>query len=219
MSDFIPSPDTAFSAFANALVTTLKVDPTSYGLTTEEITELDNELTAWDTSFDTLYQARDAARAATVDKDARREALEAKIRVINKQVQADPSVTNTQRADAGLPVYSTTRNPVAVPTTAPMVHLEAANVQQHVFRFTSAVDAHANVRPTGVKSIQLFGAFDTAPVSDSDFELLGSTTRMNATLNFPISDAGKSIWYRFRYLNTKDQPGPWTTTLAATILK
>ncbi len=140
-------------------------------------------------------------------------------RVINKQVQADPSVTNTQRADAGLPVYSTTRNPVPVPTTAPMVHLEAANVQQHVFRFTSAVDAHANVRSTGVKSIQIFGAFDTAPVSDSDFELLGSTTRMNATLNFPISDAGKSIWYRFRYLNTKDQPGPWTTTLAAIILK
>ena len=28
--------------------------------------------------------------------------------------------------------------------------------------------APANVRPTGVKSIQIFGAFDTAPVTDSD---------------------------------------------------
>ena len=77
-----------------------------------------------------------------------------------------------------------------------MVHLEAANVQQHVFRFTSAVDAHANVYPKGVKSIQIFGAFDTAPATDSYFELPGSTTRMKATLNFPISDAGKSIWCR-----------------------
>ena len=46
--------------------------------------------------------------------------------------------------------------------------LRRPKFDKHVFRFTSAVDAHANVRPTGVKSIQIFGAFDNAPVSPNN---------------------------------------------------
>ena len=109
-NSYIPGRDGDFNAFSNALDTTLAADPAKYGLTAEDITELQDKLNQWNNRYSQMVQAKDNAKASVVGKANSRKELTAVIRDLVRQIQADPSVSDEAIADAGLPVHSTSRN-------------------------------------------------------------------------------------------------------------
>ena len=36
---------------------------------------------------------------------------------------------------------------------------------------------------------------------------------------FSAPEAGKSVWYRFRYINTRGEAGPWSMVYTSTVTK
>ena len=64
VNDFIPRPDGQFTGWAQNLVNVVSANPKKYGLTTEDVAELESSVTAWESKFGNSIEQRDAAKAA-----------------------------------------------------------------------------------------------------------------------------------------------------------
>ena len=216
----MPSADGDFSAFANNVVTTVSADPATYGLTPEAIAELTEKVNAWDASYAEKVSQQESAKAATISKDqARYEAAEV-IRALNKQIQGDRKVSDAKKADAGFPVYKSTKTPKPIPTKAPIAKIEACAVREHFLRFSDSIDPHSRMRPDGVTGVEIWvycGA--EVPVDDDQYQMYATSTRMNATVNFNADQAGKTAYYHFRFVNSRGQVGPWSMVYSSTVVK
>lgn len=217
---FIPGSDSQFSTFAQTLTSVIKTDPSVYGIDAAKLTELENGLAAWDGSVSDQALKREASKAATVTKDEERKNLESLIRELNSQIQADPNVPESAIADAGLPVHSTSRTPAPVPTTAPLASIQSCNIQENYIRFSDSQNIQSRVRPRGVMGVEIWMyCGDEAPTDNGQFQMYTLTTRMSATVAFDGTQAGKGVWYRFRYVNTRGDVGPWSMTYTSTVVK
>lgn len=182
------------------------------------VAELTASFNKWDTSYTGSIQQRDAARAAVVSKDENRNGLEEMIRTIARQIQADPNVTDAEKAAAGLPVHSTARTPVAVPTTAPSAVIDRTQVQEHTIRLFDDANPHRRSRPKGVMLCEIIGFVGNVHPTEDQFRPFGLATRLTKVVSFSASDSGKTAWYRFRWVNRRGEEGPWSETFTAPIL-
>ncbi len=82
MPTYIPSSDAEFRAWAQNLVTMVAANPAVYGVKPETVTELQNEETTFDASFNGAIQQRDAAKGATTLKNESRRQFEELIRTV-----------------------------------------------------------------------------------------------------------------------------------------
>ena len=217
-TSFVPGPDAEFSVFANGFATTLAANPSAYKLSPEAVTELQNKVSAWDTSFTALHQKRDAAKAATSEKVLRREGAEELIRTLAKLIQADPEIPEPLKVDAGLPEHSKTRTPSTAPVSAPASEIEACNVMRHSIRFIDTDNTLSGARPKGVLGIEIYRFVgNEAPVSYEQYSMYGIVTRMRARVDFTQDDIGMYAYYRFRYVNRVGEVGPWSMPTEAMV--
>lgn len=219
-TDYIPGNDAEFTMWSTAFVNSVKVAQEAYNLTEDEVTALETSANAWESSYTDMFSKRDAARAATVGKDNMRETFEGLLRSISQKIQSDPNVSEELKVDAGLPHRSSSRSPVPVPTSTPIAEIEACNIQEHRLMFTDSLEVHRRRRPHGVFGVEIYAFVgDSAPTSNDQFEMKATVTRMKATFNFTNEQAGKVCYYRFRYINTRGEVGPWSMIYNASILK
>ena len=219
-NSFIPTRDADFDMWANTFVDTVKANADNYGLTPDEIKDLEGGVAGWDTKFSDMFAKREAAKAATVGKDEMRKSFEETLRNISRQIQADPNVSNEMKADAGLPIHSTSRTPVTAPDSAPTAEIDACNIQEHQLKFFDTNNTFRRSRPRGVFGVEIFRFVgNEAPLSDEQYQMVGTVTRMNATVTFGSQQAGQTAWYRFRYINTRGEVGPWSMVYNATVMK
>ena len=215
---FIPARDGEFDLWARTFTATVKANAAGYGLSAEDITVLQTKTADWETRYSEMFQKREASKAATVRKDDTRGSYEEFLRNLARQIQADPNVDNGMKTDAGLPVRSTARQPAPVPDSAPTVEIETSNVQEHKIRFFDTNNTFRRSRPRGVFGVEIYRYIgDAAPLNDEQYSMYGIMTRMNATIQFSGEDVGKHAWYRFRYVNTRGENGPWTLRYEAMI--
>ena len=217
-SSFIPPRDAEFNAFANNFAAAVEAKPESYGLTAADAALLKTEIETWDSSYAGMIQKRDQAKSATEAKDAARTKVEALIRTYSKQIQADPDVGNTEKLDAGLPIHSNTRSPKPSPTTAPYAVIESTNVREHTIRMTDPSQPTRRSRPDNVKAIEILCFIgEEHPSNINQFHTIGLSSRMKFTHAFPMDDAGKTVWYLFRYVGTRNEFGPESSQYSAII--
>ena len=50
----------------------------------------------------------------------------------------------------------------------------------------------------------------TAPTNPETMAFLAIETHAPYRADFDALDAGKNVWFAFRWWNTKGQPGPWS---------
>lgn len=218
--DYVPENDAQFSVWADSFVATVETNEAGYGLTTDDVAELKALEADWDGKFAELISTRDAAKSATVEKDESRSAYETKIRQLAQKIQNDPAVSEGLKVDAGLPAYSKTRTPVPVPTTSPIAEIDASQIREHFIRFTDSASPNARIRPRGVMGVEVSVAVgNTAPTEDDQFNVYAMSTRMSTKVAFTADQAGQTAWYRFRYINTRGEFGPFSMVYNATVLK
>lgn len=215
--DFVPSSDAEFFQWAQQLVSTVAKDPAAYGIAADELTDVQGKETTFDTSYVGMIEQRDAAKAATSQKNEARKTFEESIRVLAKQIQSNPNVDVQQKLAAGLPAHDNKPTPRTIPTNSPDVLINA-NRLRHEFRFSDPDFPSRGSRPSGVISIEI-SAFigEEAPTDVEQFHSLGVSTRMKHSIDFPVSDGGKGIWYRFRWIGTRGELGTWSALHEAKI--
>ena len=216
---YIPRADAEFYVWAANLVNKVAANPAGYGLKPETVTNLQSSESSFDNSFNGSIQLRDAARAAVNQKIQNRKSFEEMIRMVARQIQANPEVSDTEKLEAGLPIHDNQPSPIPLPTSAPTA-LITASYLRNVIRFADSSNPSRGYRPRGVMGIEIIAHIGTsAPTAMNEYEPMGVSSRMKHDIEFSVADGGKSIWYRFRWIGTSGKLGIWSNNFEATIWK
>ena len=207
--DFIPKDQAAFDEWAWVFKEYVMANSAALGLTVAQKTEIANAVITLRGSYTDKMQQENIYRGA-VEKDKEdREITVQCLRKYSRHLQGRAETTDTQREGLGIPVHDKQPTPVGVPTIAPELWIDFSQRLRHTIHAgTNPQNEHLNKKPKGVGSIELRNKVDSAPTGPDDMQIVIVMTSSPAILDCS-GQAGKTVYYVARYLNTKGQPGPW----------
>jgi hypothetical protein len=157
-------------------------------------------------------------KAAIQAKNDARTALETAIRqAVKEYLTNNHTVTNQDRDVLGLPVHDTKPTPAPLPTDMPVGEVDTAKHQQHLIH-VKAGSLTGKSKPPKVHGFEVWRKVGGAPpASDTEWVYVNFSGRSPMLINYPLTEVGLTVYYRFRWVNSRNQPGPWSETVSAVI--
>lgn len=220
MADYIPAPDDEFDTYArDQFGPYANANTAPLGIPVAEMTALNAAIDAWGYSWTGFTNAEAAFRAATDDKGLKRQTLENIIRDIAQGVQLRPAVTDAQKAALGITVRKTTKTPVAVPTTVPILpRIDTSTRAILRLFFADSTTPDSKAKPAGVQGAEIREQIGgPAPTNPETMAFLAIDTRSPYRADFEQTDVGKTVYFALRWVNTRGQSGPWSQIFSAVI--
>lgn len=216
MADYIPRERAARFQWLGTFRTDLASNAVALGFTPADVIATDDLWMPYSDAFNALPPTENAYNAAVTVLNEEEETFIAHVRGMVAEIQTNPDVTDAQRTAAGLPIRKTTRTAAAVPTTRPVAEVDTSQRLQHTvsFRNEGATD---RAKPEGVRGCEIWCVIGPAPASVADARYLATDTASPYLATFDAADAGKTVHYFLRWVNTRSEAGPWSETVAATI--
>ncbi|MDR1866576.1 MAG: hypothetical protein LBR08_13535 [Bacteroidales bacterium] len=216
-SDYIPSRDGDFLEWVKHLFTYVQEHAAEWGLDPMELSNLVLMVSSYETVYN-RYKDPNRGSADVLAKNEARDALkDATRQYVREHLEYSSRVSDEERRHAGLPVHDRKPTPSPPITDRPVAEVDFSAHQRHsihvkVGKLTGrSKPAHAS----GFEGWRKTGG--DAPASDSDWSYAGFSSRSPLVLDYPQTDVGKTVYYRFRWMNTRNQPGPWSETVSAVI--
>lgn len=208
MANYLPTTESALSAFCANLSSKLSDAPTDYGQTVESAA-----------AYAAVYDTFAAAYAIATDPDTRtspavqtkntaKRALIAATRPLVQTLQNWPGMTNSKREQLEIPLRDTEPTPIPMPGEMP--RLEVMSVAGRLFEI-QLMDEKGDKRwPAGVRAANLFSHVGPNPPGDlTQWKFEGGVTRLNPQVIVPESVApGTEVYFTALWVNPRLQPGP-----------
>jgi hypothetical protein len=208
-SDYIPSADGAFLAWAQNLIAYVTLHFAEWNIPTPQ-TVLTPLLTAFEAAFQ-ANQNPNRGKLDTQKKNETRKSLEKELRAYNKAyLLYNPAVTNDDRTAMGLPIYTGGRSPVQAPTTSPQLLPDTAT-RRIIKVYYKDEGASRRGKPAGVKGIEIKWAKLKEPPHDMA-ELINSSfdTRAPLELAFEEHERGEKVYMCGSWeIQREGEKGPW----------
>jgi len=216
--DYIPKADPEFNDWAKIYAEYININHLALGLTAAQNTDLQALFTAWKTDYDAHIAEQATASSFVEKKDDSRKFLEDKIREFTNLMQASSAVTDEQKAALQITIRKTTKTPTAVPSTRPVGIVDNRNRLEHKIKFFDEETPNSIKKPDGVRACEIWHKIDgPPPVDESEVTYVASDTRTPYIVHFEGTDAGKMAHYMLRWVNTRNEHGPWSETISVTI--
>lgn len=106
--------------------------------------------------------------------------------------------------------------PPPSPPPAPSPRWTPPGDLQHTLSFRNE-GAADRAKPEGVRGCEIWCVTGPGPASVADARYLATDTASPYLATFDAADAGKTVHYFFRWVNARNESGPWSATVAATI--
>jgi hypothetical protein len=220
MPDYIPSSDAEFSIWMKNYSTKLNTLKGSLNLNGQSLTDLGSLQSAYDADLQKVNEARASMASAAQAKDKSRQLLEESVRQLTRELQVNTALTDADKADLQITVTDQTRTPAAVPQSRPVAQVDTSKPQQHTISWVDEATPTSKAKPEGVYGCELRCQIGGAePVNPDDMKFLAIDTRSPYVAHYDGADAGKTIYYRLRWVNTRNEHGPWSDIYSATITK
>jgi hypothetical protein len=217
---YIPSRDSEFKLWSATLVTGIGSNPTGYGVSAGKMTALGDAQAKFDDDLNAHLAAQAAAKTATQTKRQSRSDFVDLIREVVKGIQANPAVTDAMKTAIGITVPDDHRTPAPVPTTHPIPQIEDIEPLTHDVRYADSASG-TRAKPDGVRAAEVWMTILPAgapiPTDPTGFELVDINSNGKFVQNFDAADATKTAAYRLRWLNSRNERGPWGPVVTATI--
>lgn len=216
-ADWINTTDAGLLTQSADFSSKITATPTAFGLTAADATALAGDVTAYTAAYNAAVDPATRTKSTIVAKDAAKILLEARMRGFGRIIQADPSVTNAQRADLGLTIRATHPAPVPPPATRPIASVISIYQRTVKVRLVDETTPTSRAKPAGVSEAEVFthvGA--TAPASMDDWTYQGQASKTTFDITFPDSVAsGSKVWIAARWCNRKGEHGNTSEPVAA----
>ena len=172
-----------------------------------------NSLQAPFNEFEAAYNAAQNPNRGKVDVLRKNKAHKSLEKLLRQYAKAylfyNPAVSDTDRSEIGLPVYSEKRTRVPVPTTVPQLFIDTATPRRVVIDYKDKGSARRG-KPANVHGIEVRWAIleqppaDLAELTHSSFD-----TKPPLTLEFAESERGKRLYLCGRWeIGREGEKGP-----------
>lgn len=165
--------------------------------------------------------AQDAARAATLNKNALRDAAITLSRTLAQKLQHGLTMTNADRAAAGLTVPDTLRTPTdpdaVCQISPPLLLLDFGRRRQVTIHWgPNPGNEHENARPAATVGCQIHVARGGEPEDETGWKDLGIDTE-SPCLHHIEEETPTTFVYRARYLGKNLKYGPFGDPVSCTV--
>jgi phage gpG-like protein len=206
--DFIPHPDQDFLTWAKNLGAYVASHLTAFGIDPELLTPLQVKLSA----FETALIAAENPNHGKVDTFAKNEAKTGAVAAFRPFIKAylayNPRVSDVDRENMGLPVYSSARTPIPPPSTKPELLLDSSMIRQVIVHYKDFGSEHSG-KPHGVHGVELrWALLEIPPENVEDLPHSEFDTATPYTFVFEEAQRGKTLYICPRWENNKGEKGP-----------
>ena len=138
---------------------------------------------------------------------------------MTQRCQTAPAMTDEWRVEAGLTVRETSRTRAGAPTSRPVGVVDTRQRRQHTITWTDEATPHTRAKPAGVRGCEIWVAIDDQPPTSKHQMTFLALDTASPYLNVfeDGTQFGKIAHYMLRWVNSRNEPGPWSETVSATI--
>jgi hypothetical protein len=219
MPDYIPRPDAQFNDWQVNFTDYLSANAAALGVGETEIKELLAQRAEWEDTYRQCLSAQAAATSAREAKDTSRNDWQGTIRSLAQRLQASKTTTDAQRAALGITVPDRISTPAGAPTSRPSARIENRGGLRHTVNFVDENTPTRTAKPAGVMGAEIWVYLGDAPPADSQqMHFLGLDTSTPYEAKFEAADAGKTAYYRLRWVNRQGEAGDWGAIANAVVM-
>ena len=219
MADYIPQNDADFNLWQTNLVSITEGSAEPWGIPEESMIPLKALQGNWEECFAIASNKQNRTSADVQAKEDARKAYEKDLRSFVAQwLSYNTRVSNSDRERMGLTVKSGGRTPVPRPTTFPAGTIDFSVRLQHSIHYFDEASPRSKAKPAGVHGCEIWMKVGgSAPVEASELTYLTTDTRTPYIVTFEGADAGKTVYYWMRWVNTRSEHGPWSSAISAMV--
>ena len=218
-SSYIPAKDTDFSLWLLNFSAVASDTPAVYGLTSAEQSAVSAAASHFQTRLAIATDPYTRTSVAVAEKDVARANAEAIVRPIAARISVSATITDPQKVAIGVTVRAQSAGPIPPPTDSPALALYSLATGTGKFGY-SVAGSIGKSKPYGVVGVEIWQHVSSSghTTNPSDAVYVGSFTKTPFRLNFPGTDAGKSLSLFARFTTRSGpggavQRGPWSEPL------
>ncbi|NOG39213.1 MAG: hypothetical protein HND43_07450, partial [Armatimonadetes bacterium] len=128
------------------------------------------------------------------------------------------SVDDAERAAMQITIPDTIPTPVDAPTTRPVLSADTSQRLRITVGFADEGTPTSRAKPPGVTGCEIWVKLGGAPPTDlSECQFLATDSRTPYTANFDGSEANQTAHFIGRWMSTRNEAGPLSETVSATV--
>lgn len=215
---YIPTTDAGVRDWLNNFSTLITATPTAFGLTSSDALAIATVASNYNAAYLAAVNPSTRTRATVAAKDAQKAAALFVCRPYAMRINANNTVTNSQREALGITVRDTTPTRLPAPTTHPLLECVSSSPNEQLVRFSDELTPASRSKPFPATALLLFRSIGTAPGSDPNAAAyVGSFTKNPLLVPTNNDDVGKIATYFGRWVNRKGQVGPFSAAASLAI--
>lgn len=220
MADYIPQNDAEFNLWQANMLEIVGANLGNWVISPDDFNTLSGLQEGWAIAFAKASNKQNRTSADVQAKgDARVSYLKELWGFVAQLLANNSKVSNSDRDRMGLTVKSGTRTPVPAPITLPVGNIDFSIRLQHTINYSDEATPRSKAKPAGVHGCEIWMKIDgNAPMDDSEQSYVATDTSSPYTVKFEGKYVGKMVWYWLRWVNTRGEHGPWSSTVSAMVV-
>ena len=172
--------------------------------------------TSWNNSYPFCQNPDTKTKTLVDNKNKADEAMQTALRNIYHDIPQSVLTTQDRNTLRIAPPAGGHHAPLPTPTDQPQGKIDSSARLEHTINISNSTTGK-KAKPEGARATQIWEKIGgPAPVSQSEMTFVGSTSKSKYVNHFDGADAGKTVYYWFRYEGT-DGTGPWSDMISAPI--
>lgn len=220
MPDYIPSNDIKFDVWQQNLLYIVTENKAIWELKADRLATLESKQAVWNTAFSKATNKNDRTSADIMGKSTALSDYKKEIRGFVSEYLAKSSlISDGDRTRMGLTVKSGTRTASPFPSTYPLAIVDFSVRMQHTLRLSDSATPLRKAKPTGIIGCEVWVKIGgEAPKDASELSYTAICTGNYYVAKYDGNQAGLTVYYWLRWVNTRGERGPWSHTISSMIV-
>ncbi|MDR0753942.1 MAG: hypothetical protein LBF04_00965 [Prevotellaceae bacterium] len=215
--DYIPTSDGKFLEWVKILFTYTEAHAADFGLDPRGFGDINALIEAYEAAYARAEEPNRGSADVLAKNEARDTLKKAVRRYVKEYLTSNHLVSDDDRKQMGLPVHDLKPTPAPVPTDMPAGEIDFSIHQQHRVH-VKVGKLTGKAKPPKVHGFEVWRKLGgDPPASDAEWTYVNFASRSPLIIDYAQTEVGKTVYYRFRWVNTRNQPGPWSELYSAVI--
>ena len=205
-------------AWMETFIAEVAADPATYFVDPADVTDMQNAITAFRNAYDVAgvvgRVAVDPAGYTKPGRAALYSARDAAMLLVENWaglIQSNAGISDMDKLDAGVQPRTTTRTPIPLPSSNPVIGLLLLNPGVAKMSIADSDTPALKAKPYGIVGCELAANIDTVVDSNpANASVIGIATRTPHMQTFSSGDAGKVATVFGRWLNNRGEKTSWS---------
>jgi hypothetical protein len=217
---YIPTKEAEFHPWSKNLVKVTAAKATQWQIPTAATQKLSTSFLTYDSKYQIANDPATRTPVTVQDKNDAKKTFTGDARdYCRGYLLYNKLLTNADRDLLQLPIPDKHPTPIPPPKGMPEGRVDTSVHQRHTLHAVDTLEVRPRGGlPGGVAAFETWRFIGEAmPTDESAFTYVATSTTTHPVVDYALAESGKTAWYRFRWVNARNHPGPWSEIIYAVI--